>query len=96
MAKEPTPEKASEEKRKRKPREQGKLKSDKFSLRGVKDLRKQRELLGQEIERRKKETEKLEKQLNEINVKLKDDTWKELTKYFSDDEIKERLQQQGN
>lgn len=67
-----------------------------FSLRGIKDLGKQKELLEQEIERLKKETKKMEDKLQKVNDKLKENDWKELTKHFSIEEIRERLQQQGN
>lgn len=62
-----------------------------FSLKGVKDLGKQRDLLTTEIERLKTETKKLEEKFEKVNEKLKEEDWKELTSRFTDEEIKKRL-----
>ena len=91
-----TPQKANEEKKVKKTRKKSEQKSKKFSLRGIKDLKKQYQLLDDEIKRLRKEADKLEKQQQIVSNELKEDRWKELTKYFSDDEMKERLQQQEN
>jgi len=88
----------AKEKKTRKPRvkKETETKNVSFSLRGVRDLKKQRELLEEEIKRLKEETEKLGEKLNEVNNKLDDNDWKELTKRFSKDEIMKRLKQQEN
>ena len=64
-----------------------------FSLRGVRDLSKQREMLEEEIARLKQETQKLEKKLIDVNSKLDEKDWNELTKRFTKDEILKRLEQ---
>lgn len=65
-----------------------------FSLKGVKDLGAQRELLEKEIERLNEETKKLKDKLEKVNEKLKDNDWKEFTSRFTREEIEKRLQQQ--
>ena len=84
--------KKEEKKPKAKSNKEKKGKNTGFSLRGVRDLRKQRELLENEIERLKAETEKLNERLLEINKLLRDE---DLNRYPLE-EVKEWIKEKEN